>query len=109
MNYTPDYQIQTDGEPVPLLFNSWTFRKYTGIKGIEFEDLLDNVREGRAFRSSDLPELFLTAAESYRKFNKQEFTYTELDAYEWIDHMGGFNSVKLMDVYKAFVSKLLNI
>lgn len=110
MTYTPDYKIQLSGDRiVPLLFNSWAFRKYTQLKGIEFEDLVEKIGEGKAFLANDLPDLILIAAEAFAKFNAIDFKHTDTDAYTWIDEMGGFNSTTLLDLYKVFVSRVLNI
>jgi hypothetical protein len=110
MRNTPDYQIElSGGGKVPLLFNSWTFRTFTRGKGIEFEDLMENVYSGKAFRSNDLPELLLAAAKSYARFNDVDVNYSEDDSFEWLDELGGMNSLKLMDIYKVFAAKLLNV
>jgi hypothetical protein len=103
-----DYKIQTPAGDIPLLFNTWTFRKYSETIGIELEDLLQNLGVSKAYKASHLPTLLLTAAESYCKFNSKEFTYTDLDACQWVDSFGGFNSEKLKEVYIAFLCKLYN-
>src|SRR5690348_3147656 len=109
MTYKADYTIDLPNGKISLLFNSWTFREHCLKIGIELEDLYKAIEEGRAFRSKDLPTLLLTASESYCLFNSIPFAYNEKDAFVWIDELGGFNSGKLISVYKVFVAKLLNI
>jgi hypothetical protein len=109
MTYTPDFTIKTEGGDIPLLFNSWTFREYSRKKSIELEELLYRVRTGQAFKSADVPDLLLIAAQSFCKFNNKPFNYTDDEACTWVDILGGFNSLRLVEVYKAFVAKLLNI
>lgn len=110
MRYNPDYTISLpDGQSVPLLFNSWTFRKYTDFKGIEFYNLIEGIQKGELFRSTDIPELLGFAAESFNRFNGLDLKFEPEASYTWIDGMGGFNSPKLLDVYKIFVSKALGI
>jgi hypothetical protein len=105
MTLLPDYTIDN----VNFSFNSYALQKYCNQKGIEMEDLYNMVREGTAFKSSELPALLLVAAESYALYNKQPFTFTELDAFGWIDSVGGFNSSKVVDVFKIFAARLLNV
>jgi hypothetical protein len=109
MIYTPDYSIDLPESKVPLLFNTWTFREYSLKIGEELEDMYQGIASGKALKSKNIPDLLLIAAKSYARFNKKEFSFSEDDAFMWLDHMGGYNSEKLIKVYKVFVSKLLNI
>jgi hypothetical protein len=107
MKHSPDYEIQlTGGEKIPLLFNTWTFKNFTRLKGIEYEDFLELVQRGQGFKGNDLPDLFFLAAQSYFRFNDVTFPYTDLEAYAWVDELGGMNSVKLIEVYKIFFGKV---
>jgi hypothetical protein len=49
------------------------------------------------------------ANQSFCKYNNKECTNTDLDACGWLDEMGGFNSPQIIDLYKLFVSKLINV
>lgn len=110
MQFTPDYIItRKDGSKVNLLFNSWMYRAYSYKKNIELEDLFVNIQKGVAFKSRDLPDLLLIAAETYAKYNNAPFGYTEMDACLWVDEMGGYNSANLVELYKIFVSRLINV
>jgi hypothetical protein len=104
-----DYKIKLQTGEVPLLFNTWMFREYTKLKGIEMEDLFTNIQTGQGFKAKDIPDLMLVANQSFCKYNGQECTNTDLDACGWLDEMGGFNSPQIIDLYKLFVSKLINV
>jgi hypothetical protein len=106
-----DYVIELkDKTEIPLLFNTWTFRNYSYRKGFEMEELFTQVTNGTAFRGNDLPTLLHTAAESYVKYSEGTEKYTEDDACEWMDELGRFiSSPKIMEIYKLFVARLVNI
>jgi hypothetical protein len=110
MNYTqPDYEIQLEGGKIPLLFTSWTFREFSLRNGVEFEDLINRINEGRPIVANQIPDLLLIAAKAYCFHNKVEFQYDEADAFMWIDELGGLNSMKLADIIKVYLSRLLKI
>lgn len=104
-----DYKITVSTGEIPLLFNTWMFREYSRRKGIELEDLFENIRTGQGFKAKDIPDLMLVAHETYCKYNSKECTQTDLDACGWLDEMGGFNAPQIIDLYKLFVSKLINV
>lgn len=104
-----DHKIKLSNGEIPLLFNTWMFREYTKLKGIEMEDLFTNIQSGQGFKAKDIPELMLIAHQSWCKYNGKENTNTDLDACGWLDEMGGFNSPQIIDLYKIFVSKLINV
>jgi hypothetical protein len=107
----PDYSL---GE-THFLFNSFMYKKYCEGKGIELEDLLQQVhamlKEGKGFKTKDYPDILLAAHKSYCLYNKQPFNAGELEAYEWIDQMGGLVSGVdgRVQVFKLFIARLLNI
>lgn len=109
MKQPADYTIDVNGKKIPLLFNTWMFRKFCLLIGIEYEDLLSKVTEGQAFKFKDVPKLLLIANESYNRSSGIEASYTEDDACDWVDAIGGFNSDETGTIYKTYVSKLLNI
>lgn len=112
MVFTPDYTIEVDGKKIPLLFNSLFYREFCAAKGIELEDLFDLIKQGKAFKGGDLPLLLHQAALTWHRYNAGAtafpFNHPE-DSCLWLDVLGGYNSLKLMDVYKIFVCKLSNI
>jgi hypothetical protein len=106
---TADYKIKLSTGEIPLLFNSWMFREYSKVKGIELEDLFAGIQTGQGFKAKDIPDLLLAAHSSWCKYNNKECTQTDADACLWLDEMGGYNTPELLNIYKLFVSKLINI
>lgn len=104
-----DYKIKLSTGEIPLLFNTWMFREYSKRKGIELEDLFTNIQTGQGFKSKDIPDLMLVAHETFCRYNNKECVATDLDSCGWLDEMGGFNSPQIIDLYKLFVSKLINV
>lgn len=107
MIHTADYHI---GD-VPLLFNSWTFRQYCRRVDIDLDQLFEHIGQGeRVIKTDHMPDLLYVAAESWCRFNNKTFTYTELDAYTWVDTMGGYRlNEQWSALVKVFMMKLLNI
>jgi hypothetical protein len=107
----PDYSI---GD-THFVFNSFMYKQYCEGKGIELEDLLQQVhamlKEKKGFKTKDYPDILLAAHKSYCLYNKQPFTAGEMEAYEWLDKMGGLvNGVDgRVQVFKLFIARLLNI
>ncbi len=116
MKYTPHYSLTlSGGEEIHLLFNSWMYKRYsektdTTLEGL-FTKINDMAQGGKGFGMGDIPEVLLTASEAYHKFNGLPFQSTDIEAYGWIDDLGGY--IKGMsvftDVVQMFVSKLINI
>lgn len=106
---TPDYQLKLDGKEIPLRFNSRAFRNYTLSKGIEYEDLVENVASGKIFRANNIPDIIFYGAQSYAASNKLPFNYTIDDVMDWVDEMGGLASGPVIDIFKCFTGNLLRI
>lgn len=72
-------------------FSNWAMKRLC-------DKLKMNRKEIReAFNSEDLAEniyaeLLLCAVEYKTRLERKEFTFLDVDAYEWIDSIGGFNS-----------------
>lgn len=121
MKFTPDYTLELkNGSKIPLLYNTWAFRTYSGRKGIEYEELVtgcfpqrnekgEAIGAGETLKTNNLPDILLAGAEAYCKYNNLPFTYCDLDACLWMDDLGGLYSSELAELAKIFVGKLLNI
>jgi hypothetical protein len=115
MVYSPDYTISlAQGKQIPLLFNTWAYKKFCQSIGIELEELLSRLSANQEeqkpiIRFSELTNFFLCAAESYCRYNNQQFTQTDLDACGWVDALGGVTSPKLREMAIIAVSKLINV
>lgn len=105
MTLKPDYTI---GD-VHFSFGSWMQKTYCEKMGMELDDLHTSMANGTAFKVKHLPLLLKTGAEAYSLFNKENKQYTELDAFQWIDSIGGFNSQEVVELFKTFASSVLSI
>lgn len=77
-----------DGTKIPLRFCTWTFKRFCEINGnMTLSQLQDALSTGMTL--SGFISLLLCAAEYVSIKEKKEFDYTEMDAADWIDEMGG--------------------
>lgn len=83
------YTIElSDGKLVPLIFRTWTFKRFCEINGdLTFEEFQEIL--GKGFTLSQFISLMLCAAEYACKKENKEFAYDDIAASEWIDDMGG--------------------
>lgn len=123
MNILPHYTITVNGEPVHFCFNSYMFKKYCEKKGIELGELLakvqktlttseempEHLKDVKGFTPDDIPDILLTAHQTYQLYNKLPFEAGELEAYQWIDALGGLTAASYGDLFLVFISRLLNI
>lgn len=123
MHVLPDYTITVDGGQVHFSFNSYMYKKYCEKKGIELHELLrrvqktltteaemtDELKAVKGFTQDDLPDILLTAHQTYCLYNKLPFEAGELEAFQWIDAMGGLTVGNYGEVFLKFIAKLLNI
>lgn len=106
MKYNPDSTLElSDGKKIPLLFNTWTFRTFSQRMGLQFAQMVTGLTE-KKIAENDISLLFLTAAQSWHRHNRVDFTADEIDADEWVDDLGGLMSPKLQEHYIKFISKL---
>lgn len=77
-----------DGKKIPLRFSTWTFKRFCEQNGnMTISQLQDALSSGMTL--SGFVSLVLCAAEYVCLKEKTEFSYTDMDASEWIDEMGG--------------------
>jgi hypothetical protein len=98
------YTIHLKDKSIPIHWGLWAQREYcrrNGINGpLEYAAVLSD--ENKILDA--IPDLILLAAEYAAKKQGQPFTYTEIDACEWIDEMGGYSAEsKVYDVFRYIV------
>lgn len=77
-----------NGKEVPLRFCTWTFKRFCEINGnMTLSQLQDALSSGMTL--SGFVSLLLCAAEYICVKEKKEFNYTDMEAADWIDEMGG--------------------
>lgn len=73
---------------VQLRFCTWTFKRFCEINGnMTLSQLQDALSSGMTL--SGFVSLLLCAAEYICVKEKKDFVYTDMDASDWIDEMGG--------------------
>lgn len=86
-----------DGSEVPLLFRTWTFARFCEINNnMTFPDLLQLFRNG--FTLKAVADLMLCANEYHCLKDQKPFTFSSLDAYMWIDEMGGLTGAAFYQI-----------
>jgi hypothetical protein len=86
-----------NGQKVPLYFGTWSLSRFCELNGnLSFSQMQDVFSKDISFRH--IISLFLCGAEHYARKNKQPFDYTDVDASDWIDDIGGATSTKFSEV-----------
>jgi hypothetical protein len=80
--------ILGNGKKIPLRFCTWTFKRFCETNGnLTLTQLQDALSNGMTL--SGFVSLMLCAAEYVSIKEKKEFAFTDMDASDWIDEMGG--------------------
>jgi hypothetical protein len=95
------YTIElSDGTKVPLRFCTWTFKRFCEINGdMTLTQLQEALSKGMTV--SGIISLILCAAEYQAKKDNKEFAYTDIDASDWIDEIGGIVSQGFLAMLKV--------
>lgn len=105
-NQTGSYTIElSDGKKIPLRFCTWSLRRFCELNGnLTLKELQEVLNEGLSI--TRLTSLLLCAAEYVCVKEKREFTYTDFDAAEWIDELGGIAGKGFGDMLLAITVPL---
>lgn len=91
-----------DGGKIGLRFSTWTFKRFSEIAGnLPLAKMFDKMNE---FTITDIINLILCAAECYSKEKKEKFDYSDFDAANWIDKMGGLAGERFIEMMGAITS-----
>jgi hypothetical protein len=91
-----------NGKKIPLRFCTWTFKRYCEINGnMTLSQLQDALSSGMTL--SGFVSLLLCAAEYVCIKEKKEFAFTDMDAADWIDEMGGVASNACIEMLAVMV------
>lgn len=91
-----------DGKQIPLRFCTWTFKRFCEVNGnMTLTQLQDALSSGMTL--SGFVSLLLCAAEYVSIKDKKEFEYTDMDAADWIDEMGGIAGDGFVAMLKVIV------
>lgn len=91
-----------DGKQIPLRFCTWTFKRFCEINGnLTLTQLQESLSSGMTL--SMFVSLLLCASEYEFVKNKKDFEYTDIDASDWVDEMGGIGGSGVADMMKVIV------
>lgn len=77
-----------NAKKVPLRFCTWSFKRFCELNGnLTLTQLQDALSSGMTL--TGFVSLMLCAAEYVCVKEKKEFSYTDMEASDWIDEMGG--------------------
>lgn len=72
-------------------YGFWPVKRFTDKKGIKLSQLREYLSPAN-ITIDDMCEIILCAIEYLARKEKREFKYTDMDACEWIEEMGGLDS-----------------
>lgn len=91
-----------DGTQIHLRFCTWTFKRFCEINGnMTLSQLQDALSSGMTL--SGFVSLLLCAAEYMCVKEKKEFSYTDMEASDWIDEMGGIAGSGFVAMLKVII------
>lgn len=92
-----------NGKKIQLRFCTWTFKRFCELNGnLTLSQLQDALSSGMTL--SGFISLLLCAAEYVCLKDKKEFEYTEMDAAEWIDEIGGIAGSGFIEMLSVIVA-----
>lgn len=93
-----EYTLQLkDGKQLPLYFGTWSLSRFCELNGnLSFTQMQELFSNDISFKH--IISLFLCGAQHYAVKNKQPFDYTDVDASDWIDEIGGASSDTFREV-----------
>lgn len=95
------YTIElSNGNKIPVRFCTWSLKRFCELNGnLSLKELQDALGEGITLER--FISLILCAAEYVCVKEKKDFIYTEMDASDWIDEMGGISGKGVRDMLLA--------
>lgn len=95
-----------DEKKQPLYFGTWSLSRFCELNGnMSFSEMQILFSQGLSFKH--VISLFLCGAEHYCRKHKQPFEFSDIDASDWIDEIGGLTSKEFANVMEL-VAKAVN-
>jgi hypothetical protein len=83
-----EYKLKLKSGEIPLYFGTWSLSRFCELNGnLSFSQMQELFTEDISFKH--IISLFLCGSEHYARKNKKPFEYTDVDAADWIDEIGG--------------------
>lgn len=94
-----------DGKKITGQFGTWTLKRFCDKSKLSLKHLNDKfVNEGTNL--TDTVSMLLCAVEYVCLKNKEPFTYTDIEACDWIDELGGVYSIPVSNLFNHAASEL---
>lgn len=90
-----EYTIELKDGIIPLYFGTWSISRFCEVNGnLSFSQMQETFSKDISYKH--IISLILCGAEHYARKNKKPFDYTDIDAADWIDEMGGLGGEKAL-------------
>lgn len=101
-----EYQLElSGGGKIPLYFGTWSLARFCELNGnLSFSQMQETFSQDISYKH--IISLVLCGAEHYCRKHKQPFDYSDIDAADWIDGIGGLSSQKAFELLKAIGSAI---
>lgn len=108
------YTIESQsGANIDIAFTTWTFRKFSQRKSMSVDQLFKYIQgkneEGFFFTHEDMLSLMLIGAEYMCLKKGEPFRFTDIDACDWMDDLGGLSGQKLKEMTVVMISALFDL
>lgn len=87
----------SDGTVISGQYTTWALKRYGEKLGLTLQQSGEQLTNPGL---NDMVEYLLSAVEYTARKNKQPFSYTDLQACDWIDDMGGIQSLDLIRLFR---------
>jgi hypothetical protein len=95
------------GEKIEGKHGTWSTKRLCDKKGWSILEFMVRFSDTEKLTLDDMCQLLLCAVEyKWRKDKKGSFPYTDIDACEWLEEMGGFGSEDWNKLLNHFASDL---
>lgn len=96
----------SNGKEIPLYFGTWSLGRFCELNGnLSFSAMQQLFAAEISF--NHIISLLLCGAEHYCRKNKLPFDYTDIDAADWLDEIGGMTGEQFSEVMTA-IAKTIN-
>lgn len=99
-----EFEISFNGTVIKGQFNTWALKRFCDKNKLTLGQLQSKKPED--YTMNDIIELILCAVESKARKTETPFSYSDVEACEWIDELGGIYSEKLVAVFNHQASEI---